>query len=58
MWFTVFYDINDVEGILFEGHQGTEYSFRANGEEASPKLQMKGRPIGFRSWIGEGGIAN
>ena len=32
MYFTVFSDINDVEGILFEGHLGTEYSFRANGQ--------------------------
>ena len=58
MYFTVFSDINDVEGILLEGYEGTEWSFRANGEESSPKERLGGRPIGFRVWQGEGGISD
>lgn len=58
MYITVYYDINDVEGFVFESYQGTEYSFRANGEEMSPKIRMAGRPIGFRVWVGSGGIPN
>lgn len=56
MYFTVFYDINDVEGILLEGYAGTEYIYRANGMESSPRLRLGGRPIGFRVWQGDGGI--
>jgi len=50
MYFTVFYDENDVEGILMEGYKGSQYSFRANGMGASPKMRLGGRPIGFRVW--------
>ena len=57
MYFTVYYDINDVEGLVFEGYEGTEWSYRANGQEASPKARLGGRPIGFRVWQGEGGIS-
>ena len=58
VYFTVYSDINDVEGIVFEGYDGTEWSFKANGNEASPKEKLLGRPIGFRAWIGDGGIPN
>ena len=58
MYFTVYSDINDVEGIVFEGYDGTEWSFGANGEEKSPKERLGGRPIGFRVWTGDGGIPN
>ena len=50
MYFTVYSDINDAEGIVFEGYEGTEWSFRANGDEASPRERLGGRPIGFRVW--------
>ena len=58
MYFTVYSDVNDAEGIVFEGYEGTEWSFRANGNEFSPKERLGGRPIGFRVWQGEGGISN
>lgn len=50
MYFTVYSDINDAEGIVFEGYMGTEYSYRANGNESSPRERLGGRPIGFRVW--------
>ena len=37
MYFTVYSDVNDAEGIVFEGYEGTEWSFRANGNEFSPR---------------------
>lgn len=56
MYFTVYFDENDAEGIVFEGYKGTEWSFRANGNISSPKERLGGRPIGFRVWQGLGGI--
>ena len=58
MYFTVYSDINDAEGIIFEGFRGTEWVIKANGEESSPKERLGGRPIGFRAWIGFGGITD
>ena len=52
MYVTIYSDINDAEGIVFEGYKGTEYSYRANGNELSPKERLGGRPIGFRVWQG------
>ena len=51
-YFTIYSDINDIEGFVFEGQSGKEYSFRANGEESSEKYRLGGRPIGFRVWSG------
>ena len=56
MYFTVYFDLNDVEGIVFEGYEGTEFVYRANGEDPSPRERLGGRPIGFRAWQGDGGI--
>jgi len=58
MYFTVYYDENDVEGIVLEGYKGTLYSFRANGLVKSPRERLGGRPIGFRVWMGKGGVDN
>lgn len=58
MYVTIYSDENDAEGIVFEGYLGTEYSYRANGKEFSPKERLGGRPIGFRVWQGDGAIAN
>lgn len=58
MWLTIFADSNDAEGIIWEGHLGTEWISRANGNIGSPRLRMGGRPIGFRVWMGEGGMPN
>ena len=58
MYFTVYYDTNDVEGIVLEDYLGTEYIGRANGPNFSPKERLGGRPIGFRVWQGKGGIDN
>ena len=32
MYFTVYSDINDVEGFVFESFAGKEYEFKANGD--------------------------
>ena len=58
MWLKIYADSNDAEGIIWWGHLGTEWISRANGELASPKEQMGGRPIGFRVWMGKGGREN
>ena len=58
MFLTVYSDINDSEGFVFEDYTGTEFEFRANGNEASPKERLGGRPIGFRVWMGQGGQEN
>ena len=58
MFLQVFADDNDVEGVVWEGNQGTEWISRANGNIALPKEQMQGRPIGFRVWMGKGGKDN
>lgn len=58
MYFTVYSDINDSEGFVFEGYQGTEWVYRANGNEFSPRERLGGRPIGFRVWMGTGGQQN
>ena len=58
MFMTIYSDWNDVEGMIFEGNTGTEYIMRANGNTPSPKLQLAGRPIGFRVWMGRGGRDN
>ena len=51
----IYSDTNDVEGWIFYGHLGTEYVFRANGNSASDKFQLGGRPIGFDVGEGRGG---
>lgn len=38
MYVTIYSDFNDVEGIVMEGHNGTEYVMRANGNNVSPKF--------------------
>ena len=48
MYVSIYSDINDAEGIVFESWLGTEYSYRANGNELSDKARLGGRPIGFR----------
>ena len=58
MYTTVYSDSNDIEGFIFEGHLGTQYVFRANGANFSPKFRMKGRPIGFGMYMGYGGTDN
>lgn len=58
MFLTVYSDINDSEGFVFEGYTGTQYEFRANGNDASPIERLGGRPIGFRVWMGTGGQLN
>ena len=55
MYVTVYSDSNDIEGLVLEGHLGTEYVMRANGLQSSPKFQMAGRPIGFGIYMGTGG---
>lgn len=58
MYTTVYSDSNDVEGFVFEGHLGSTYTFRANGNAFSPKFRMLGRPIGFDMYMGYGGTSN
>lgn len=58
MWLTIFADSNDAEGIIWEGHLGSVWTSRANGNVGSPRLRMGGRPIGFRVWMGDGGMEN
>ena len=58
MYLTVYSDINDIEGLVFEGYDTTQWNFRANGLNSSPKYRMGGRPIGFRVWSGPGGVPN
>ena len=58
MWVTIYIDKNDVEGLLWEGDKGTEWLSHANGIGTPSREQMKGRPIGFRVWMGEGGMDN
>ena len=38
MYFQVFFDRNDVEGIYFQGGEGTEWYMRADGRKGSPKF--------------------
>lgn len=52
MYFTIYSDRNDIEGIVFEGNKGTSWSLRANGA-LSERFRMKGRPVGFRVWEGD-----
>ena len=52
MYLSIYSDSNDVEGIVWWGHLGTEWISRANGDSFSPKEQVSGRPIGFRVWLG------
>lgn len=52
MFLTIFADWNDVEGMIFEDNFGSEFTMRANGNVASPLLELQGRPIGFRVWMG------
>ena len=58
MWLTLYSDPDDVEGIVWEGNLGSTWTSRANGNLASPRMQMMGRPIGFRVWSGDGGTDN
>lgn len=58
MYLTIFADSNDAEGIVWEGNFGSTWVSRANGNVSSPREQMGGRPIGFRVWMGEGGMPN
>ena len=58
MYLTIYADSNDAEGIVWEGNFGTVWTSRANGNVSSPKEQMGGRPIGFRVWMGDGGMPN
>ena len=55
MFVTIFADLNDVEGMIWEGNFGTTWTMRANGEE-NERRQMGGRPIGFRVYMGDGGM--
>ena len=56
MYVSIYSDINDAEGIVFKSWLGTEYSYRANGEELSNEERLGGRPIGFRVLQGFGGV--
>lgn len=58
MWLTIYADSNDAEGIVWEGNFGSTWVSRANGNVSSGRLRMGGRPIGFRVWMGEGGMPN
>lgn len=58
MYLTIFVDSNDVEGMIWEGNFGTTWTQRANGNKPSPKMNLGGRPIGFRVWMGDGGMEN
>jgi len=58
MFLTIYADRNDAEGIVWEGDAGTIWTSRANGDVGSPREQMQGRPIGFRVWMGKGGMDN
>ena len=58
MYLTVYSDLNDIEGLIFEGYDTTKWTLRGNGLDFSPKFRMGGRPIGFRVWSGPGGVAN
>ena len=58
MYLRIYSDQNDVEGIVWWGDQGTKWELRANGDNDSPKERMGGRPIGFRVWMGKGGLPN
>ena len=55
MYATIYADSNDIEGWIFEGYLGTQYTFRANGDDPSDKFRMGGRPIGFYVNEGRGG---
>ena len=55
MYLTLFSDSNDIEGFLWEVNFGSAWMGKADGLDASPKMQMLGRPIGFRVWKGTGG---
>lgn len=58
MYLIIYADSNDAEGITWIGSEGTEWISRANGNVPSPTEHMKGRPIGFRVWMGKGGLEN
>lgn len=58
MFVSIYSDINDAEGIIFESWKGTEYAYRANGQELSDRARLGGRPIGFRVKLGLGGTDN
>ena len=51
-------DENDVEGVKWWGNEGNVWVSHANGGLSSPIHQMGGRPIGFRVWMGVGGLPN
>jgi hypothetical protein len=55
LYFTLYKDWNDIEGFIFEDYLGNTYTMRADGNSASPKFKMAGRPVGFRVWVGWGG---
>ena len=58
MYLTVYSDLNDIEGLIFEGYDTTKWTLSGNGLDFSPRFRMGGRPIGFRVWSGPGGVAN
>ena len=58
MYLIIYADSNDAEGMTWTGDKGTTWIARANGEAQSPNERMKGRPIGFRVWMGQGGKEN
>ena len=58
MYITVLSDSNDVEGLIFEGDKGTLWTMWANGDKNIARFQMKGRPLGFGIYMGQGGTQN
>ena len=42
----------------FQGHRGTNFYMRADGERGGTKFHLSGRPIGFRAIIGNGRSGN
>ena len=58
MFLLIYFDSNDVEGMNWTGNGGTEWKSKADGTSAAPLLRMKGRPIGFRVTMGNGGSSD
>ena len=58
MYITMYSDSNDIEGLIFEGHEGGKWTMRANGDRDINRFKMPGRPLGFGMYMGQGGTDN
>ena len=57
IWLQYLYDNQDIEGMKWWGHLGTDWTSNANAKNRK-LFDIPGRPIGFRTWIGQGGADN